>query len=124
VVVSYIWLGHIMKQLELGSGAYRHISTKATVFGYTEIVIQGVEGMLTIVGVQEADDDIFIYLDWDALRFHTNGFFDVHVDPDGKKYHTVRAVTGYKYICDIRLFGELAVHTPAWMGIMHSIPVP
>lgn len=124
VVVSYIWLGHIMKALENGSGAYRHIDTKVTAYGYTEIRIQGVEGLLKVVGVQEADDDIFVYMDWDALRFHSNGMFDVHTDPDGKKYYTVRATTGYKYIVDIRCFGELIVHTPAWCGIMYGIPTP
>lgn len=123
-VVSYMWLGHIMKALENGSGAYRHISTKATIFGYTEIVIQGVEGELTIVGVREMDDDVIYYLDWSAIKLHSNGFFEKHVDPDGKTYYTVRATTGYKYFVDIRFFGELVVNTPAWCGVMHSIPTP
>lgn len=122
-VVSFVWLGHIMKALEAGSGAYRHVSTKVTAFGYTEIEIQGVEGMLRVVGVREMDNDLIYFIDWDAMKFHSNGFFEKHVDPDGKQYHTVRtagANGGYKYICDIRLFGELAVHTPAWCGVLYG----
>lgn len=124
VVCSYKHLGSVMKQLEVIGGPYRHVETKVSAFGYTEVTVFGVEGQLKIVGVQEMDDDLMYVLDWSAFKLHSNGFFEHHVDPDGKKYYTTRtagAGGGYKYICDIRFFGELVVHTPAWCGVIHSI---
>lgn len=121
-IVSYKWLGHIMALLEAGSGAYRHIKTEATVFGYTKITILGVEGQLEVVGVMEMDDDIFYFIDWDSMKLHSNGGFEKHVDPEGKSYYVTRATTGYKYIVDIRFFGELVVHTPSHCGVMYSVP--
>lgn len=121
LLVSYKHLGSIMKLLEAGAGAYRHVSTKATIYGYTELVILGVKGSLTIVGVHEMDDDVIYYLDFRSMKFHSNEFFRKHTDPDGNNYHTVRGVTGYKYICDVSLYGEFVVNAPWKNGVMHGI---
>lgn len=120
-LMSYKNLGSVMKKLEDGAGAYRHVSTKASVYGYTEIVVYGVKGQLTVVAVHEMDDDIIYYLDWRAMKFHTNNFFRKHTDPDGNSYYTVRANTGYKYICDICLYGEFVVHSPWRCGVLYGI---
>ena len=121
VLMSYKHLGSVMKLLEAGAGAYRHVSTKASVYGYTEIVVVGVKGQLKLVGVHEMDDDVMYVLDWKALKLHSNGWFRKQVDPEGKQYYTVREETGYYYICDICFFGELILHAPCRCGIIFGI---
>lgn len=124
VVMSYRNLGYILKLLESSKGPYNidQGSRKTSVYGWTEITIGGVKGELKVVGVQEMDDDAIMYLDWRALKFHSNGFFRKRIAPDGKHYYEVRATTGYQYLVDMCLFGELVVSRPSYCGIMHSIP--
>lgn len=123
-VCSYAILGAIMKQLEQDKGQY-HIdqkSTKVSAFGWTEIRIIGVKGDLTIVGINEMDDDFAMYLDMRAIKFHSNGMFKKRTAPDGKQYYEVRTTAGYFYLLDMSLYGELILNRPSYCGIMHSIP--
>lgn len=125
LIMSYKHLGTCMKQLEngvVGNGRqYMAKDTRASVYGWTEIDIVGVQGKLTIVGVQEMDDDVIYMLDWRSLKLHSNGFFERRESPDGKQYFETRATTGYKYIVDTRFYGELVVSAPSFNGIIHSI---
>lgn len=121
VLCSYKHLGSIMKLLEAGAGAYRHVHTKVSAYGYTEICLTGVKGDLIIVGIQEMDDDVIYFMDWDALTLHSNGFFEKHADPEGKAYFVKRNTTGYQYIVDIRFYGELVCHHPSHCGVMYGI---
>lgn len=121
LIMSWKHLGTAMKQLESGSGAYRHIETKANPYGYTEITVGGVKGHLTLVGIAEKDDDTIIGLDKKSLKFHTNEGFKKETDPEGKQYYVKRATSGYKYITDIGMYGELVVDHPCHNFIIHSI---
>lgn len=122
LLMSYKHMGNIMKQLEKGSGAFRHVETKVSAYGYTEITVAGAKGVVKLAAVQEMRDDVMIFIDWSACKFHTNGDFHIHKDPEGKAYHTVRNTDGYYYVTDICLRGELVVHSPWKMGVIHSIP--
>lgn len=123
-VVSYKWLGNIMKKLEDTKSPYKvdPSQTKVNVYGWTEITITGVKGSITVVGVAEADDDIIMALDLRALKFHTNGFFQKRTSPDGSQYYEVRETTGYSYLLDMCLFGDFVLNRPSTCGIFHSIP--
>lgn len=121
VLLDYKNLGSVMKVLESGAGAYRHVETKASVYGYTEVVVFGVKGQLTLVGVHEMDSDVIYFIDWRALKLHSNGFFRKQVDPEGKAYYVVRETTGYVYICDIMFFGEMVLNRPSHCGVLYSI---
>lgn len=121
VWMDYTNLGSVMKLLEAGSGSYRHVETRASVYGYTEIIIVGVKGQLKIVGIHEMDSDVIYFIDPKAMKLHSNGFFRKQVDPDGKAYFAVRATTGYTYICDIAFFGELVLNKPSHCGVLYSI---
>jgi hypothetical protein len=79
------------------------------------------KGSLKLIGVQESDDDIIMFLDWSALKFYSNGFFKKRRSPDGIEYFESRATTGYTYIVDMCLFGEIVVQRPSYCGILHSI---
>lgn len=123
VVMSFKNLGSVMKLLETQKGAY-HIDqkgTKVNSYGWTEIDIFGVQGTLTVVGIQEANDDCIMFLDMRALKFYSNGFFRKRVSPDGIEYFETRATTGYTYIVDTCLFGDLVLLRPSYCGIMHTI---
>jgi hypothetical protein len=122
LLMSYKHMGNVMKQLEKNSGAFRHVETKVSAYGYTEITVAGAKGVVKLAAVQEMRDDVMIFVDWSAMKFHTNGDFHIHKDPEGKAYHTVRTTSGYYYVTDLCLRGELVVHSPWKMGIIHSIP--
>lgn len=123
VLMSYKNLGTVMKLVELSKGAYKVTPTteKAVLYGWEEIEVVGIKGRLTVVGIQECEDDIVMFLDMRAMKFHSNGFFRKRVSPDGKEYYEVRAQTGYQYIVDLMLFGELVVSRPSYCGIVHTI---
>lgn len=123
VLMSYKHLGSIMKQLEVGKGAFNVVpnSTKVNIYGWTEISVFTVKGVIKIIGIQEIDDDYVMFIDWRALKLHSNGFFRKRVSPDGKEYYEVRATTGYYYITDICFFGDLVLYRPSYCGILYSI---
>lgn len=124
VVMSYTNLSSCIKRIEASKGAFNVVpgSQRASQFGWTEIEIGSVaKGSLKLVGVQEADDDIIMFLDWRALKFYSNGFFRKRRSPDGIEYFEVRATTGFTYIVDMCLFGEIIVQRPSYCGVLYSI---
>lgn len=126
VVMSYTNLGYCMKIVEQSKGAFNVVpnSTKTGQYGWMELEIGSVtKGAVKLIGVQEADDDVVIFIDWRALKFHSNGFFKKRTAPDGKQYFEKRATTGYQYILDVCLYGELVVNRPSYCGIIHSIDI-
>lgn len=123
VVMGYLRLGYVMALLETQKGAY-HIDqkgTKVNAYGWTEITIVGVKGSLDVVGIQEMDDDYILFLDMRAMKIFTNGFFRKRQNPDGREYFETRATTGYKYIIDICMFGDLVLLRPSYCGILYGL---
>jgi hypothetical protein len=122
-VMSWKHLGSVMKALESGKGAFNIVpgSQKVTVYGWTEITVMGVAGPLTIVGIQEMDDDVILIMDWSAVKIHSNGFFRKRIGPDGLSYYTVRETTGYSYVQDVCFMGDLVLNKPSRCGIIYGI---
>lgn len=122
-IVSYKHLGSILKSLQSEKGAFRqHSDLKANQYGWSEIEVSGVRGMLTIVAIQEMDDDVIYVMDLSAAKVYSNGFFRKRKDPgDQKEYFTVRATTGYQYICDMCFFGDIVLQRPSRCAVLHSI---
>lgn len=126
IIMSYSNLAVCMKIIEASKGAYNVVpnSHKAEVYGWTEITVGSVTSQpLKLIGVQEMEDDVIYYIDWRALKFYSNGFFRKNVSPDGNEFFVERAQTGYKYIIDICLFGDLVVNRPSYCGIMYGINI-
>jgi hypothetical protein len=124
VVMSYKNLGSAMKVIEASKGAFnvRPGSQSTSQYGWMEIEVGSVtKGALKLIGVQEADDDIIMFIDWRALKFHSNGFFQKRKSPEGNEYFEVRNTTGYQYIVDVCLFGELVCIRPSYCGILFGI---
>lgn len=122
-LMSYKHLGSVMKMIETQKGGFKVSvnSTNASLYGWTEIQVTTVKGQLTIVGIQELDDDVIMMIDWSALKFYSNGFFKKRKSPDGKEFFESRATTGYTYLVDICLFGDLVLLAPSRCGIIYGI---
>jgi len=123
-LMSYKNLATVMKLIELSKGAFKTTPTtdKAELYGWTSIDVVGVKGRLTIVGIQEIDDDVIMFIDWRALKFHSNGMFRKVKHPEsGNEYYVIRGENGYQYIMDMYLFGEFVLNRPSYCGIMHGI---
>ena len=124
ILMSFKHLGSIMKLIETQKGAFKVTAgqSKASLYGWTEIEITTVRGNLKVVAIQEMENDCIMLLDMSALKFYSNGFFKKRTAPDGKQYYETRDSSGYSYILDICLFGELVLLAPSKCGIIHSIP--
>jgi hypothetical protein len=122
-VMSYKHLANCMKALEVQKGAFKVTAgqTKVSQYNWTEIEVMGVKGSFTLVGIQEADDDVIMFLDMNAMTFRSNGFFRKRTAPDGKQYYEIRSTSGYSYLLDVCLFGELEVTKPTACGIIYGI---
>lgn len=122
-LMSLLHYGSVMKQLELQKGAYRVVEApKESLYGWMEMTIANVTGQVTkIVGIQEMDDDIIPLVDWRSITFRSNGYFKKRVSPDGREYFEVRNESGYQYIVDCCLFGEMEYKKPGHSAIIHTV---
>lgn len=122
ILMSFKHLGSVMKLLESQKGPF--IVTKqpsASIYGWTEIEITSVRGTLKLVGIVEMDDDVIFYLDMKSMVFRTRGGFKKRISPDGKEYFEIRNTTGYAYIVDQCIFGDLEVNKPGHNAVMYGI---
>lgn len=125
-VMSYKHFGSVLKLIENKSNGSANWQItvedkKASLYGWDEITINSVKGKLTIVGIQEWDDDVIAILDMKSMVFRSNGFFQKRKSPEGLEYFEVRNTTGYQYIIDISLYGELEINKPGQNGIIYGI---
>lgn len=124
VLMSLQNLGLIMKLVQIEKGGF-HVAptqTKVTEYGWTEIAIGSPAGMvLKFVGIQEMANDVIFFLDMKSMTFRSKGGFRKRKAPDGREYFEVRNTSGYEYIVDMCLFGELEVTKPGNNGVLHSI---
>jgi hypothetical protein len=124
VVMSYKNFASCVKSLETQKGSFnvKPMAADAQVYGWTEIEVGGFAGTLTLVAVQEMDDDIIYFLDMKTIKFYTNGGIKRRKDPEtGSPFYTIRNTTGYQYIVDHCIFGELVVLEPKKNGILFGI---
>jgi hypothetical protein len=125
VLMSLKHFGSCLKLLEVQKGPFNVVpnSRKVSAYGWDTIEIGSVSGQtLKLVGIQEKSDDTIMYLDWKGITFYSNGMFKRRTAPDGKTFFELRATTGYSYVLDHCLFGELVCHAPAKQAIMYGIP--
>jgi hypothetical protein len=133
-IMSYKHFGAVLSLLEKGGGAGANLpqkglfnvvpgSRKISVYGWQEVMIGSVTGeMIKLVAVQEKSDATIMCLDWNTIKLFTNGFLQRRTAPDGKQYFEIRATTGFAYILDHCLMGDLACVAPAKNLIIYGIP--
>lgn len=125
VLLSFKHFGSILKLLETQKGPFNVVpnSRSVNVYGWDTVEIGSVSGqVLKIVAIQEMVDDLIYLLDWSSMKFYSNGLFKRRKAPDGKEYYEVRETTGYFYILDHCMFGDLACVAPWKQMVIHSIP--
>lgn len=134
VLMSYKHMGSILALLEMGGGtnpgvpykgAYNVVpgSRKISAFGWQEVSIGSVTGeILKLVAIQEKGDETIMFLDWDSITLYTNGFLQRRTAPDGLQYYQIRATTGFSYILDHVLAGDIVVKAPWKNLIIYGIP--
>jgi hypothetical protein len=124
ILMSLSNLGLIMQLIQIEKGPY-HVAPgdkKALEFGWHEITLGSTTGQfLRLVGIQEMDDDVMYVLDLKAMTFRSKGFFKKRKAPDGREYFEVRNTSGYEYLVDMCLFGELEVSKPNACGVIYGI---
>lgn len=124
-VMSFKHFGSILTRLETTKGAFNVVaeSRKVSQFGWQEVMIGSVSGdIIKMVAIQEKSDDTIMLLDWDSITLYTNGFLQRRTAPDGLQYYQIRATTGYSYILDHVLAGDIVCKAPWKNLIIHSIP--
>lgn len=136
VIMALKHMGSILALLEVGGGLGNDVpsykgafnvvpgSRKVSAYGWTEIMIGSPAGAtLKLVGIHDMDQDWIWYNGgWDTVTFYSNGGLQRRRAPDGKEFFEKRATTGYVYILDHVLEGDLAVKAPYKHGIMYGIP--
>lgn len=126
VVMSFKHLGSVLKLLDTQKGPfYVDPKTRSTSnFGWSTVQIGSVSGeLLTFTGVQEMPDTDIMYLDWDGITFYSNQLIYRRSDPgDGKNFFPVRNQSGFYYLVDHTVQGDLVVHAPWKQAIMYGIP--
>jgi len=134
VLMSYKHFGSVLTALENGGGtnpgvpykgAYNVVpgSREVSVFGWQKVTIGSVSGeLLTLVAIQEKSDSTIMFLDWDSITLYTNGFLQRRTAPDGLQYYQVRATSGFTYILDHVLAGDIVCKAPWKNLIIYGIP--
>lgn len=125
ILMSYKHFGSVLASLQTLTGQFNIVpqSRKINQYGWQEIMVGSVTGeLLKIVAVQEKADDTIMYLDFDSITLYTNGFLQRRTAPDGLEYFQIRSTTGYAYILDHTMMGDLVCKAPWKNLIIHSIP--
>lgn len=120
VICSFKHFGSILKLLDVQKGPFNVVpnSRKVNSYGWDTIEIGSVAGQtLKIVGIQEAADDVIQFIDWNSWTFYSNGLFKRRKAPDGREYFEVRNTSGYAYILDHCVFGDLVCTAP-WKNLI------
>lgn len=124
VVMSYKHLGSVLKKLQLDKGAFQVTKNpQASLYGWTEITIASTKSGedLQIVAVQECPDAEIFFVDLSGMTFRTNGGFKKRTSPDGNQYFEVRETTGYTYLVDVSLTGEMEYRKPSSNAVIYGI---
>lgn len=98
-----------------------NVENKKAGYGFASMELLGNAGSITLTGVRDMPDDVMYVMDFDALMFHGDKFFERKRHLDGKEYFLVRNTTGYQYLVDVKFYGDLIVHNASHCGVIHGI---
>ncbi len=124
LVMSYKNWGSVMKSQQIEKGSFAVTSApKRSEYGWTDMTIASTQtgDTLTISAVQEMPDDVIFAIDWTSMKFLSNGGFKKRTSPDGRMFYEIRNTTGYQYIVDTCLFGEVQHTKPSNNGVLYGI---
>lgn len=133
IIMSYKHMGSVLALLEIGGGAFGNPykgaynvvpgSRKVSAYGWQTIEIGSPNGdVFKLVAILDMDNDWIWYADWDSCKFFSNGGLQRRTAPDGLQFYQKRATSGFVYILDHVLIGDVAVLAPWKHAIMFNIP--
>lgn len=120
IIVPYHIFKAFAKKIE-NSKQYSGSEKKAGV-GYSQLVVVGPAGEMILTALPDMRDDLIFIIDWESFEFAGHRFLDRIKSPDGLEYYTVRSKTGYRFICDHVLQGDLVAKKLSSSAVVHSIP--
>lgn len=118
ILVSFKHYGNIAKDLE--ANRRFAVEDSSSGYGFVSVKVRGPQGSMVITALRDMDDDVVFIMDWKALKFYGSHFFE-RKRHFGNQEYMIRNTTGYQYVVDIRLYGNLIVHAPSYCGVIHSI---
>lgn len=124
LVMSFKNWGSCMKSQEIHKGQFVVTAApKKSNYGWFEMTIASTKSgeTLDIAGVQEMPDDVIFAIDWSSMKFLSNGGFKKRVSPDGRMFYEIRNTTGFQYVVDTCLYGELQHTKPGNNGVLYGI---
>jgi hypothetical protein len=126
ILMSFRNFGLCLQIIEASKGAFNVVpgSRSTSQYGWDEVKVGSVTGeLLTLIAINEMDDDYICQMDWRAVKFFSNGFFRKNKSPDGNEYYVERATDGYQYLVDVCLFGDLVLSRPSYCGIIYGLAI-
>ena len=127
-VMSLRWFGVLQKYfLGVRGDYFKKVSGSTINFLDVDMMyINGPDGtMLRVVGVKSMRDDLVYFLGDDTLRFSSLNFIKVYESPDGNKWTVDRQdETGFQWICDYSIYGDLILKRPAGAAVLYNLPDP
>ena len=127
-VMSLRWFGVLQKYfLGVRGDYFKKVSGSTINFLDVDMMyINGPDGtMLRVVGVKSMRDDLVYFLGDDTLRFSSLNFIKVYESPDGNKWTVDRNdETGFQWICDYSIYGDLILKRPAGAAVLYNLPNP
>ena len=128
VLMSYNNYAACVNAIENQKGAFNVIpmTSKMEVFAWDQITVGGFLSNgepVTLVALQEMNDSDMIFFDKSTFVIASNGGLRKHKTPDGIEFYTTRQSTGYKYVIDTCLMGDLICKAPYKNGIVTGLNI-
>lgn len=98
------------------------VKDKMSGVGFSSLYIDGPSGEMKLTALSDMALDKAFVINWEDFCFAGYRFLDKVKDPDGNEYHKIRSTSGYKYIVDLVLQGELIAKKLSGSAVIHSIP--
>jgi hypothetical protein len=119
ILCSYKNFGSIVKDLETNRRFAKGDSEAG--FGFRSIEVLGPGSQMKVTALREMDDDLIFIIDWNAIILAGSNFFNRKRHGNNEEFFMIRATTGYQYVVDVRLYGNLIVQNPSYCGVIHTI---
>jgi len=127
ILVSEKNFGNILIAVQNNKGAFyvEPNSKEAKMYYWDTVVVGSTHGVkLEFVCMPEMDDDIMPFVNFETIKFASNGFFKFRENPSRPGeigYFEIRSTTGYSYIVDVACMGDLVINAPCANGIIYGI---
>lgn len=110
-LVSYGVFKNLAIKLEANGRRYV-VKDREAGYGFESVTFIGPEGDVKVTALKRLNDTEIYAVDWSGVKFAGSAMFETVKSPDGNRFYVERAATGYGYITDVKLAGEM-VYSPS-----------